>query len=72
MTILKKPKITKRQALKKKMVEALNDEIKMLPVEMQDILVDDLITAFQNRMRIISEAKINFQYFVDVGVKVSQ
>ena len=69
---MKKPKMTKRTALKKKMIEVLNDDIKMLPAEMQDILVDDLITAFQNRMRIVSEAKLNLQCFVEVGVKVSQ
>jgi hypothetical protein len=70
MTIMKKSKITKRQALKKKMIEVLNEDIKMLPVEMQDILVDDLITAFQNRMRIVNEVKLDLQCFVEVGVKV--
>ena len=69
---MKKPKMTKRTALKKKMIEALNDDIKMLPAEMQDILVDDLITAFQNRMKVVSETELNLQCFVEVGVKVSQ
>jgi len=69
---MKKSKITKRQALKKKMIEVLNEDIKMLPVEMQDILVDDLITAFQNRMRIVSEVKLDLQCFVEVEVRVSK
>jgi hypothetical protein len=67
---MKKPKITKRQALKIKMVEVLNDDIKMLPAEMQDILVDDLVTAFQNRIKVVNDAKFNLECFVEVGVTV--
>jgi len=72
MTIIKKTNITKRQALKIKMAEVLYDDIKMLPAEMQDILLDDLITAFQNRVKVINEAKLNLQCFVEVGVTVQQ
>lgn len=69
---MKKTNLAKRKALKIKMADALNDDIKMLPVEMQEILLDDLITAFQNRLRVINGAKSNLQCFVDVGVKVLQ
>jgi hypothetical protein len=69
---MKKTNASKRKALKRKMAELLNDDIKMLPAEMQEILLDDLVTAFQNRLKVVNEANSNLQYFVEVGVKVSQ
>lgn len=70
---MKKTNNTSRKALKSKMAEALNDEIKMLPAGMQEILVDDLVTAFQNRVKIFEkEVTSNFEYYVEVGMKVSQ
>ena len=53
---MKKTNNTSRKALKSKMAKALNDEIKTLPTEMQEILADDLVTAFQNRVKIVKEA----------------
>ena len=35
-----------RKALKNKMAEALNDDIKTLSDGMKDILLDDLVTAY--------------------------
>jgi hypothetical protein len=69
---MKKTNNTYRKALKNKMAEALNDEIKTLPAGMQEILVDDLVTAFQNRMKVVKEATTNFEYYVELGVKVTQ
>jgi hypothetical protein len=63
---------TSRKALKNKMAEALNDDIKMLSAGMKDILLDDLITAFENRVKVINQAQSNLQCLVDFGVKVSQ
>lgn len=77
MIHMKKTKSTNRKALKSKMTQALNDEIKTLPVGMQEILLDDLVTAFQNRVKIIKEAVVNeatsnVQCYVEVGVTVPQ
>lgn len=69
---MKKTNNTSRKALKSKMAEALNDEIKTLPAGMQEILVDDLVTAFQNRFKVVKEATSNLEYYVEVGMKVSQ
>jgi hypothetical protein len=54
------------------MAKALNDEIKTLPTGLQEILVDDLVTAYQNRVKIIKQAAPNFEYYVDLGVTVPQ
>ena len=77
MIHMRKTKSTNRKALKSKMTQALNDEIKTLPVGMQEILLDDLVTAFQNRVKIIKEAVVNeatsnVQCYVEVGVTVPQ
>jgi hypothetical protein len=73
MTQMKKTNNTYRKALKDKMAEALNDEIKTLPAGMQEILVDDLVTAFQNRIKVVKQASSsNFEYYVELGVTVTQ
>ena len=77
MSQMKKTFNTSRKALESKMAEALNDEIKMLPTEMQEILLDDLVTAFQSRFKVVKEAVTkeatsNFEYYVELGVKIPQ
>ena len=74
---MKKTYNTSRKALKSKMAEALINEIKTLPTEMQEILVDDLATAFQNRMKVVkqavvNEASSNLNYYVELGVTIPQ
>ncbi len=69
---MKKTNNTNRKELKSKMAEALNDEIKTLPAGMQEILVDDLVTAFQNRVKVVKQATSNFEYYVELGVAVPQ
>ncbi len=63
---------TYRKTLKTKMAEALSDEIKSLPAGMQKILVDDLVTAFQNRIKVVKQATSNFEHYVELGVTVTQ
>jgi len=46
-----------RKVLRSKMAEVFNNEIKTLPAEIQYILLDDLVTAFENRLSIFSQAK---------------
>ncbi|MGA3112409.1 MAG: hypothetical protein ABSE15_10350 [Candidatus Bathyarchaeia archaeon] len=46
-----------RKVLRSKMAEVFSDEIKALPAEVQYILLDDLVTAFQNRLSIFSQGK---------------
>ncbi len=41
--------LTKREVLKSKMSAALSDSMQMLTPGMQEILVDDLVTAFESR-----------------------
>jgi hypothetical protein len=62
----------KRKALKAKVSQALNEEVKDLPIQMRDILMDDLITAFESRFAVFSKAKPNVECTVMVGLEVPQ
>ncbi|MCS7114892.1 MAG: hypothetical protein RMJ15_06870 [Nitrososphaerota archaeon] len=47
----------KRRELKAKMAEVLNENIEALSTEFQKILLDDLVTAFQNRINVLMRAQ---------------
>ena len=59
-----------RKQLKNKMSEALSDNINTLSTEMQDILIDDLVTAFENRFEVLNDAQLNLYCFANIGEKV--
>ena len=59
-----------RKQLKTKMAEALNDNISTLSASMQDILLDDLVTAFESRFEVLNRAQLNLYCFATIGVKV--
>ena len=61
-----------RKQLKNKMAEALNDNIATLSATMQDILIDDLVTAFESRYEVLNRAQPNLYCIADIGVKVPQ
>ena len=60
-----------RKALKNKMAEVFSDRINTLSTEMQYILLDDLVTAFENRLEVLNRAQPNLQCITDIGVKAS-
>ena len=61
-----------RKALKTKMMQVLSNEVKDLSDPMQDILIDDLITAFENRFTVLNKAQSNLECTVAVGMEVTQ
>jgi hypothetical protein len=67
---MKQLSIRERSIIKKKMAKALNDEIKPLPVEMQNILLDDMVTAFESRLAVLIPEDSNTIYFIEEKVKV--
>ena len=70
-TKMRQLKNQNREQLKNKIAKALNGDIKMLPAELQDILLDDLVTAFESRLKVLSQVHLNLRCFIDVGVEVS-
>lgn len=53
-----------RKELKRKMAKVFSCEINVLPSGLQDILLDDLVTAFENRLDALSQAQPNLTCFV--------
>jgi len=44
--------------LRLKMVTVFSEEIQMLSTELQEILLDDLVTAFENRLNVLNRAQL--------------
>jgi len=49
--------LKQRKELEAKMIKVFRENIKMLSAELQKILVDDLVTAFQNRVNVLIRAQ---------------
>ena len=43
-----------RRALEAKMVSVFGEKLKELSTELQEILVDDMVTAFENRLKVLN------------------
>ncbi|TRO43576.1 hypothetical protein E2P30_02545 [Candidatus Bathyarchaeota archaeon] len=50
-----------RNKLRLKMATVLGDNIQMLSEELQEILLDDLVTAFENRVKVLSKVQSDVQ-----------
>ena len=46
-----------RNELRLKMATVFNEKIQMLSTELQEILLDDLVTAFENRLNVLNRAQ---------------
>ena len=44
-----------RRAVKVQLAKSLNSRIQTLTCEMQDILIDDLVSAFESRLEVLSK-----------------
>ena len=49
------PLMEKRERLQKVMMETLHKEVQELDHELQSILIDDMITAFYNRLNVMQK-----------------
>jgi hypothetical protein len=52
---------TSRKDLKNKMAVVFGDKIKTLSIELQGVLLDDLVTALENRLVILNRINENAQ-----------
>ena len=46
-----------RNELRLKMATVFSEKIQMLSTELQEILLDDLVTAFENRLNVLNRAQ---------------
>ena len=51
-----------RDELETKMAVVLKEEIKGLSTEFQQILIDDMVTAFENRLNVLNRASATMRY----------
>ena len=51
-----------REELQSKIAKALKENIKELSAELQKILVDDMVTAFENRINVLTRAQAKRSY----------
>ncbi len=61
-----------RKIVKEKISQALCQEIKGLPRYVQEILIDDLVTAFENRLVVYTRKQPSFIFEMIPLVEVSQ
>jgi hypothetical protein len=54
----------KRKELETKFAAALKNDIKSLPPEYRKIMVDDLVSAFESRLSVLSRAQSNLDSMV--------
>jgi len=54
--------LKERKQLQSKMAKVFNGNIKGLSTELQRILLDDLVTAFQNRINVLIRAQTKRSY----------
>jgi hypothetical protein len=60
---------TNRNKLRLKMANVFGENIQMLSTELQEILLDDLVTAFENRINVLNRAKSTVKLEMAESVK---
>ena len=61
---------TSRKDLKNKMAVVFGDKIKTLSIELQGVLLDDLVTALENRLVILNRINENAQFVTAITENV--
>jgi len=52
---MSKPLLEKRERIQKTMMEAFHNQLQPLNKQLQSILIDDMVTAFYNRLDILKK-----------------
>lgn len=58
-----------RKEMQLKMATVFSEKIQMLSTELQGILLDDLVTAFENRLNVLNRAQLTVELEMAEGVK---
>jgi hypothetical protein len=65
----RKYSVKSRNELKTKMASVFNEKIQILSKELQEILLDDLVTAFENRLTAFNRAQSTITLETAEGVR---
>ena len=58
-----------RKELELKMATVFSEELQMLSTELQQILLDDLVTAFENRLNVLKGTQLTLEFEVAESVE---
>jgi hypothetical protein len=58
-----------RKELQHKMLAVFGEDVEMLSAELQQILLDDLATAFENRLNVLNRAQSTLEFEVAESVE---
>jgi len=65
----KKYSVKSRKELKTKLTAVFSEKIQALSTELQGILLDDLVTAFENRLDVLNRVQSTVQLQVVEGIE---
>lgn len=71
---MKSHKTSNRRTLKTKMASALKSDMGTLPAAMKSILIDDLVTAFESRLKALAATQSNISFVAhteEIGLKAT-
>lgn len=54
----------RRTVLERKIAQAFNDKISNLSSELQRILIDDMVTAFENRLNVLKRVNLHNRFWM--------
>ena len=57
-----------RNELRNKMAAVFSKKLQMLSRELQEMLLDDLVTAFENRITVLNKAQANVKLEIAEGI----
>ena len=60
----------KRKELKLSMAKLFSERIQTLSPDLQEVLLDDIVTAFENRLTVLNRANISIQCMTEVTERV--
>ncbi len=58
ISLKQKVTLRDRDELEAKMAEVFGNELKELSTELQEILIDDMVTAFENRLKVFNTSNV--------------
>ena len=56
--------IRKRKELEKKLSSVFENDMRSVPIELRTIMADDLVTAFESRLCVLSQAQSNLGFLM--------
>ena len=60
----------KRSELKHRLAKAFDEKIQMLSTDLQEVLLDDIVTAFESRMAVLNRANVSMQCITEITENV--